>query len=105
MPTVLLLAVRLSILAVVVAAVWHTLLAPAFHWHPLYAISGWYLTATGLSLAALTLLRGDIIHPPAGVLFMAAAAALFACSKAVPTIRSFSFTRSTHTSTQRPVGP
>jgi hypothetical protein len=91
-PAVLLLLLRLSILGVAVAAVWQTLLAPIFRWHPMYAISGWYLAAAGIVLVTLTLSRGDVTSPPAGAVLLAVAAGLFVLSefatKFAPKIRS-----------------
>lgn len=93
-PTALLTALRLAILAVVIAAVWHSLLAPVFRWHPLYVITGWYLVATGLALVILTVARGNLTHPPAGVLLMATAAALFALVELSARQSWFSFRQS-----------
>lgn len=102
-PTALLASLRLAILAVVIAAVWNTILAPTFRWHPLYVISGWYLSAAGLALVTLTLMRGNVTQPPAGVLLMAAAAAIFALSEVAPRLRSILISEGSPQAIQRSV--
>ncbi len=83
-PTTMLLIVRLSILAVAVAAVWNGVLAAAFRWHPMYKASGWYLTATGLGLAAVAAAAGQGTHPATGTAALAAAAVLFLLAELTP---------------------
>jgi len=72
-----LLAIRLSLLGVAVAAVWQLLLAPA-HWrHAGYAVSGWYLAAAAFALAVIGFARSGLAVPPVGLALVCAAAAAF----------------------------
>ena len=70
--------VRLLILGVAIAALWHTLLAPAHRGHRAYALSGWYLSAFSAVAALLGLLHAGITTPPLGLALLIAAAAVFA---------------------------
>jgi len=70
-------ALRLLILGVAVAATWHTLLAPLHRWHPLYALSGWYLVAGDVVASAAGLYRAGLVAPPLGLLLWLLGAALF----------------------------
>ncbi len=73
----MLLAVRLAILGVAVAATWQTLLAPAHRGHPGYAWSGWYLVVAAFVIGALGLAKSGVVIPPLGFAFVVAAGALF----------------------------
>lgn len=70
-------AFRLIILAVAVAAVWQTLLAPWARHHPVYRWSGWYLVLLATLLAALGVARHGIVAPPPGLALVLAAGAVF----------------------------
>ena len=72
-----LLAARLAILGVAVAAAWQTVLAPAHRAHAGYALSGWYLVAATLALLAIGLARSGVQLPPGGLAALSAAAALY----------------------------
>lgn len=61
-----LLAVRLLILLVAVAAVWLTLLAPAHRWHAVYWLSGWYITGLAALALVIGITRSGITFPPTG---------------------------------------
>lgn len=69
---------RLLILGVAIAALWHTLLAPAHRRHRAYALSGWYLAAFGAVAALLGLLRAGVTTPPLGLALLVVSATLFA---------------------------
>lgn len=73
----LLLAARLAILGVVIAAAWQTLLAPAHHWHRGYEISGWYLAGFTTLAFALGGVRSGLTAPPSGLAALALASTLF----------------------------
>ena len=72
-----LMAARVAILLVVVAAAWQTLLAPAHSWHRGYQISGWYLAAFTAGALLLGAARAGFTVPPAGLALLAAGSALF----------------------------
>jgi len=77
-----LLVLRMAIVAVVVAAVWLTLLAPAHRWHVAYAASGWYLVLALLALLAVHLDREGMTWPPAGALIWLGGVVAFAVAEA-----------------------
>ena len=70
--------VRLLILGVAIAALWHTLLAPAHRGHRAYALSGWYLVVFATTAMLLGLLRAGITAPPLGLALLGASAVIFA---------------------------
>ncbi len=71
---------KLSILGVVVAGAWQTLLAPAHHWHPGYRLSGWYLGAFTLVTIGLGSARSGVTVPPLGLALLVTSSALFGVS-------------------------
>ncbi|MBA4180010.1 MAG: hypothetical protein C0506_05415 [Anaerolinea sp.] len=68
---------RISILGVLVAAAWQTLLAPAHHWHRGYGLSGWYLGLFTLLAMALGAAKSGVAVPPPGLALLIAASLLF----------------------------
>jgi hypothetical protein len=73
----ILLAARLALLGVAVAAVWQTLLAPAHQGHFGYWISGWYLAAAALVLGGIGIARSGVMLPPLGLGLVMLGAASF----------------------------
>ncbi len=69
--------IRLIILAVAVAAVWQTVLAPWARHHPVYRWSGWYLVLLAAVCAALGIARHGVVLPPVGLALLLIAAGLF----------------------------
>ena len=69
--------VRLLLFAMVVAAVWNTLLAPAHRWHFAYAISGWYLVAIMALALGIGVARSGVVMPHLGLGLCGAGALLF----------------------------
>lgn len=61
-----LLAIRLLILLVAVAAVWLTILAPAHRWHAIYWLSGWYISGFAAIALVIGIAKSGISFPPAG---------------------------------------
>ena len=76
-----LLVVRLLVLGVAVAAAWQCALAPAHRWHPVYAMSGWYVVAFAALTAAIGVWRGGLAVPPPGLALVIAGAAFFALTE------------------------
>jgi hypothetical protein len=72
-----LLAVRLAILGVAIAAVWQTFLAPRHHGHLGYPLSGWYLAASAALCLSIGFARSGWTVPPFGLACLAAAGACF----------------------------
>ena len=72
-----LLAIRLALLGVAVAAAWQTILAPAHRSHFGYGVSGWYLSVAALALGAIGLARSGLVVPPPGLACLFVAAAIF----------------------------
>ena len=70
-------AIRLVILAVAVAAVWQTVLAPWARHHPMYRWSGWYLVLLGALCAALGVARHGVVAPPPGLALLLVAGGVF----------------------------
>ena len=70
-------AIRLIILAVAVAAVWQTVLAPWARHHAVYRWSGWYLVLLAAICAGLGVARHGVALPPMGLALLLAAAGLF----------------------------
>lgn len=68
---------RLVILGVAVAGVWQAVLAPWNQRHAAYPISGWYIAAFALAMLAVGGARTGIAVPPAGLLLLAVAGAVF----------------------------
>lgn len=78
-----LVAFRLAVLGVGVAALINALLAPAFRWHPAYAASGWAVVAAAPAVLALCLLLpGEPTAPGAGAGLILAGALAFAAAEA-----------------------
>lgn len=77
-----LLAVRLALLAIAVAATWQTLLAPAHRHHFGYRVSGWYLAGAAGVLVSVGVARSGLVVPPAGLACLLAAAVLFIATQA-----------------------
>lgn len=71
---------RLSILGVVIASAWQTLLAPRHHWHRGYGLSGWYLAVFTLVALALGAAKSGPAVPPSGLALLLAASLLFIAS-------------------------
>lgn len=69
--------IRLLILAVAVAAVWHTILAPWWRHHPAYRLSGYYVAALAAICATIGVLRAGIEVPPLGLTLLLVAATVF----------------------------
>ncbi|MBI5948990.1 MAG: hypothetical protein HY875_12700 [Chloroflexi bacterium] len=76
-----LLAARLLVLGVAVAAAWQCALAPAHRWHPVYAISGWYVAGFAALAIALGASRSGLTVPPVGLALLVAGGALFAAAE------------------------
>ncbi len=70
--------VRLILLGVVVAAVWHSLLAAVHRRHRFYGLSGWYLVTVMTLALGLGLARYGLVLPPAGLALCGGGALLFA---------------------------
>ncbi len=79
--------VRVVLLGVVVAAVWHSLLAPAFRPHRFYMLSGWYLVTMMAAALGLGLARSGLGVPPLGLALCGAGALLFALSELIDFMR------------------
>jgi hypothetical protein len=69
--------VRLAIVAVAVAAVWHSLLAVGLHGHILYVVSGWYLTLGAATALVVGIARSGPVIPPVGLALWAAGGLCF----------------------------
>ena len=69
---------RFAVLGVAIAAIWQTLLAPAWRWHLAYLVSGWYLVTVATIAVATGIARVGLTAPPLGLLLVALAASLFA---------------------------
>ena len=76
-----LLLARLLVLGVAVAAAWQCALAPAHRWHPVYAISGWYMAGFAAFAVALGASRAGLTMPPSGLALLVAGGALFAAAE------------------------
>ena len=63
-------AARCLLIAVPVAAIWRTLLAPAHSWHWGYRVAGVYLVISGVGLAGVGLVRSGGFAPPPGLAMM-----------------------------------
>jgi hypothetical protein len=72
-----LMVVRVLIVSVAVAALWHTLLAPVLRSHPVYVATGWYLAVLGAVTLAIVWNRSGVGVPPDGLLLWLGGAALF----------------------------
>lgn len=74
--------VRVAALAYVVAATWHTILAPAWRWHAAYTATGLYLVGAAMVIVlAHTATRGAAPLAP-GALLALLAASLFVAAQA-----------------------
>lgn len=73
--SVTLIAVRVLLVGMPVAAVWLTLLAPAHRWHPVYPVAGAYLVLATAGLLIIALFRIGIAIPTPGLALLLASAA------------------------------
>ncbi len=76
-----LLLARLLVLGVAVAAAWQCALAPAHRWHPVYALSGWYVAVFAALAAAIGAAREGLAVPQPGLALVIAGGALFAATE------------------------
>ncbi|MCC6388191.1 MAG: hypothetical protein IT302_12515 [Dehalococcoidia bacterium] len=84
----LLLAVRLLVLGVAIAAAWRTVLAIADPRHRLYGWSGGYLAASACAVLALRLAISGLAMPPGGLALLLAAAMLICGEPATGGVRT-----------------
>ncbi|HET7738829.1 MAG TPA: hypothetical protein VFK32_09670 [Tepidiformaceae bacterium] len=81
---IMLWAIHLAILGVAVAAAWLTMLAPLHRKHPVYRMSGWYVSAVLAVALAIGLVRGGVVLPPLGLALWIGGAACFIAAEAAP---------------------
>ena len=73
--------VRGLLVGLVVAAVWHTALAPRHPHYTVYRATGWYLVALAVAAALLGIARAGLEVPRPGLGLFVLGAALFALSE------------------------
>jgi len=88
--TAALLAVRLAVLSVGVAALLHAVAAAGLRWHPAYRVTGWWLVmAAPGALLLSTALSGELA-PRAGTALLAGGAVSFVTGEAASRLWLFS---------------
>lgn len=83
-PAITLGAIHVAILGVAVAGAWLTMLAPFHRKHPVYRLSGWYISAILAVALAIGLMRDGVVLPPPGLALWIGGAACFIAAEAVP---------------------
>ncbi|GAB4332579.1 MAG: hypothetical protein Kow0010_18600 [Dehalococcoidia bacterium] len=81
-PGVLAISARGAALAFVVAATWHTILAPAWRWHPAYTATGVYLVVAAMAIFVTDAAIHGLSAPAPGALSALLAGSLFVAVEA-----------------------